>query len=146
MSDALVAAYGPWARGWRFSVDDGEFSTGPVTSWCCTYHSIASPEVTLVRVSLALVEWRSWLEHIRRTFDARPPFSIRDSETARFQLWQLMTLGRRIDPAGRPDNDRPWCGRARDVLRWFMSGTDVPAEVQEDLLYDVVGDEPDEDW
>ena len=68
VTGSLVAQYGRWACGWRWARDEGEIGGGPITSWCCPSHSIASPDVTAARVGDALVEWREWLEELGTRF------------------------------------------------------------------------------
>ncbi|MFG1694539.1 hypothetical protein [Nonomuraea sp. NPDC049309] len=56
MSYALVARYGRWVLGRRWSHDEGDFDGGPVGAWCCPGHSIGTPEETIARVAEALCE------------------------------------------------------------------------------------------
>src|SRR5205823_5141112 len=86
MSFALSAHRGRWALGWRWARGEGNFDGGPVASWCCTSHSITTPDDTLARVAAAWCEWREWLEQLADRFEAYPldPHSVADQRV----VWQ----------------------------------------------------------
>ena len=58
---ALLAAYGPWIGGWRFSAEGGGF----VNSYCCAVHSLGGSRAqTAERIVGAVREWRYRLERL----------------------------------------------------------------------------------
>ncbi|KOU01864.1 cell filamentation protein Fic [Streptomyces sp. NRRL F-5755] len=137
MSHALVEHYGPWAIGWRWSHDEGDFDGGPVGSWCCPRDSISTPEETLARVVTALCEWRGWLETLVGWFDRYPlePAAIEDQRI----LWERAARNLILQVADRTGCGSGWHGHCRQVLTWFLGYWGFAPDVAEDLVEQAVG-------
>ncbi|MGW7552364.1 Fic family protein [Streptomyces rimosus] len=137
MSHALVEHYGPWAIGWRWAHDEGDFDGGPVGSWCCPRDSIGTPEETLARVVTALCEWRGWLETLVGWFDRYPlePAAIEDQRI----LWERAARNLILQVADRTGCGSGWHGHCRQVLTWFLGYWGFAPDVAQDLVEQAVG-------
>ncbi|WP_030681738.1 Fic family protein [Streptomyces rimosus] len=137
MSYALVRHYGPWAIGWRWSHDEGDFDGGPVGSWCCPRDSISSPEETLARVVTALCEWREWLETLVGWFERYPlePAAIEDQRI----LWERAARNLILQVADRTGHGSGWHGHCEQVLTWFLGYWGFAPDVAEELVEQAVG-------
>jgi hypothetical protein len=89
ITDALVATYGAWARGWSYASSEPG-GGGPVHAWCCAAHSWAGPAETARKVKEALTEWRVWLERLGARFDELAPADR--TEGATLQAFEAATL------------------------------------------------------
>lgn len=132
MSTALVGHYGRWASGWRWAVGEGDFDGGPISSWCCSAHSMPSPEAALDAVIAALLEWRSWLEELGERFQRFPTDT--DTDTWERAVAHLVTV-----VVERTEARSGWYGHCRVVLRWFLDASGVPPEQHAALLDDAIG-------
>lgn len=69
IQEVLVRESGSWTQGWSWGRTDG----GPVTSWCCSQHSLlAGPkerETTLQTIRNALAEWTTVLDNSEKLFE-----------------------------------------------------------------------------
>ncbi|MFJ7250304.1 Fic family protein [Kitasatospora sp. NPDC098652] len=137
MTHVLIEHYGRWAAGWRWSVGEGDVDGGPVGNWCCGSHSITTTEQTLDRVVASLCEWRDWLEHLARWFEAYPL----DPETLAADriLWERTARNLILHVADRTGAESGWYGHCRQVLGWFLSHWGVDPEVAERLVEQAVG-------
>jgi hypothetical protein len=71
---ALLAEYGAWVAGWRWSTSEPGCG-GPVRSWCCGRDSLlraddVDPTTSIERVTAAVVEWHAFLGELASLFDA----------------------------------------------------------------------------
>ncbi|MEV6010972.1 Fic family protein [Streptomyces sp. NPDC051976] len=137
MSHALVERYGLWAAGWRWALDEGDFDGGPVGSWCCPMHSMATPEETLDRVVAGLCEWRDWLETLARWFEAYP-LELTAVEDQRI-LWERAARNIILQVTDRTGCGSGWYGHCHQVLSWFLSRWGVPPDLARELVEEAVG-------
>ncbi|MDN3020549.1 hypothetical protein [Streptomyces sp. S.PB5] len=137
MTADLIARYGPWSTGWRWAHDEGDLGGGPVGLWCCTLHSIGTPEETLERVAGALCEWREWLEYLARRFDAYP-LDAPDAEDRR-DTWERATHHLILQVLDRTGSGDAWYGHCRQVLTWFLTRWDVDRRTADALVEEAIG-------
>ncbi|MFD9690906.1 Fic family protein [Kitasatospora sp. NPDC059088] len=137
MTHVLIEHYGRWAAGWRWSVGEADVDGGPVGNWCCGSHSITTAEQTLDRVVASLCEWRDWLEHLARWFEAYPL----DPETlvADRILWERAARNLILQVADRTGAESGWYGHCQQVLGWFLTYWGVAPEAAERLVRQAVG-------
>ncbi|MER7175013.1 Fic family protein [Streptomyces mesophilus] len=137
MSYALIEHYGPWASGWRWARDEGDFDGGPVGNWCCPHDSMTTPEETLTKVVASLREWRAWLEELAACFEAHPldQLTVADDPL----LWEMGARRLILKVTDRTGCGSGWYGHCQQVLTWFLSRWDVPPDVAEDLVHQAVG-------
>lgn len=138
MSTALVGRYGRWACGWRWSVGEGDFDGGPISTWCCPRDSMSTPEATLAVVAAAMVEWRSWLEDLSERFGQFLPIPAGAADDVVLDVWEravahLVTVV--VDQTGA---DSGWYRHCRQVLGWFLFAAGVPPEQHGRLLDDAI--------
>lgn len=72
LGEALVAAFGPWAIGWRWAASEPG-GGGPVRAWCCTPHSVLrdddpDAQATVERVVASVADFRGYLEALAGIF------------------------------------------------------------------------------
>ncbi|MFJ4789568.1 hypothetical protein [Streptomyces sp. NPDC088794] len=127
MTEALVERYGRWSTGWRWAHDEGDLGGGPVGAWCCTLHSIGTPEETLERVAAALCEWREWLEFLADWF-ARYPL---EGPPATHRL--ILQV---VDRTGSGD---AWYAHCRQVLTWYLTRWDTDPTTARALVEEAIG-------
>jgi hypothetical protein len=137
MTDDLVARYGRWSTGWRWAPDEGDLGGGPVGAWCCTLHSITTPEETLERVAVSLCEWRDWLEYLGRRFDAHPLAGL--SAEDRRDTWERATQHLIVQVLDRTGSGDAWYGHCRQVLTWFLTRWEVPPDTARTLVEEAIG-------
>lgn len=137
MAAALVGHYGPWVCRWRWAVGEGDLDGGPISSWCCPQHSITSAPATLERVAAAVREWREWLEHLARWFEAYPldPAAVRGQRA----LWEAASRALILRVVERTGCESGWYGHCELVLTWFLSRWGVEAPVARRLVEEAVG-------
>lgn len=137
VTEELVARYGAWSTGWRWSHDEGDLGGGPVGGWCCAPHSIGTPEETLARVAASLCEWREWLEFLARWFD-RYPLGALPVEDRR-DAWERATAHLILQVVDRTGGGDAWYGHCGQVLTWFLTRWDVPADTAKELVLEAIG-------
>ncbi|MGK4578469.1 Fic family protein [Kitasatospora sp. HPMI-4] len=137
MTHVLIERYGRWAAGWRWSLGEGDVDGGPVGNWCCGSHSITTPEQTLDQVVAALCEWREWLEHLAKWFEAYP-LDWETLETDRI-LWERTARNLILQVADRTGAESGWYGHCQQVLSWFLSHWGVAPELAEQLVQQAIG-------
>lgn len=137
MTEDLAARYGRWSTGWRWAHDEGDLGGGPVGGWCCTLHSIGTPEETLARVAASLCEWRDWLEYLSRRFDAYP-LSTSDPEDRR-DAWERATQHLILQVLDRTGSGDAWYSHCRQVLSWFLTRWEVPPQTAGTLVEEAIG-------
>lgn len=140
MTGELVARYGRWSTGWRWSLDEGDLGGGPVGGWCCTLHSITTPEETLERVAASLCEWRGWLEYLARRFDAYPlgDLPAEDAEGRR-DAWERATHHLILQVLDRTGPGDAWYAHCRQVLTWFLTRWEVAPRTADTLVEEAIG-------
>ncbi|GAB3974196.1 hypothetical protein [Plantactinospora veratri] len=136
VSTALADRYGSWAYRWYWGPGEGER-----LGWIID--RIPPPVEAPVFVADTLLVWRRWLESLAERFDRFLPL-LDPAEAAGagdiVAAWEaaiahLMTT----TVAPTVDNDG-WPGWCRQVLRWFLTATGVPAEHAEALVDGAVDD------
>ncbi|WP_052424563.1 hypothetical protein [Streptomyces fulvoviolaceus] len=137
MTRALVERYGHWSTGWCWAHDEGDLGGGPVGAWCCTLHSMTTPEETLERVASSLREWREWLEYLSRWFD-RHPLSALSAEDRR-DAWEHATHHLILQVLDRTGSGDAWYAHCRQVLTWFLTRWDVDPQTARDLVEEAIG-------
>lgn len=137
MTRALVERYGRWSTGWCWAHDEGDLGGGPIGGWCCTLHSITTPEETLERVASSLCEWREWLESLARWFD-RYPLGTLPAEDRR-DAWERATHHLIIQVLDRTGAGDSWYAHCRQVLTWFLTRWDVDPQTARTLVEDAIG-------
>ncbi|MEY9909097.1 hypothetical protein ABIA35_005331 [Catenulispora sp. MAP12-49] len=137
MSSALAWYYGRWALGWRWSIGEGDYDGGPVGNWCCTSHSLTTPEETITRVVAALCEWRGWLETLARWFEAYPldPAAIDDQRI----LWDRTARNVILQVVDRTGCESGWYRHCYTVLIWFLTRWGVAQDAALDLVGEAIG-------
>lgn len=115
---ALIAEYGAWATGWRYSTQSG----GVIHRYCCGPHSLqwadgAARAASTERVVSALIEWRAFLEELAAVFAAlhleTSDRSIEEGvEHAAARLVPLVVA--------RTDTQDAWYGTLGRVLSWYL--------------------------
>ncbi|GAA3377431.1 hypothetical protein GCM10020367_53110 [Streptomyces sannanensis] len=137
MDHALVRHYGPWASGWRWAHDEGDFGGGPIGGWCCPRHSITTPEETVARVADCLIEWRKWLEDLNERF-AR--FPVRDVPPEdREWMWDRAAVHLVTQTMDRTGVGDAWYGTCALVLSWYLTANGVDADDASRLVRRAIG-------
>jgi hypothetical protein len=98
---ALIAAYGLWAVGWRWSISEG----GPMTADCW-------PDI-----NAALGNWREWLELLAQAFSAL------DAKTANLPIaWRIELAATRLLAmvTERTDCDESWYRTFITTIAWYV--------------------------
>ncbi|WP_433533798.1 Fic family protein [Micromonospora sp. CA-249363] len=140
MSHALVDHYGRWASGWCWAVGESDYDGGPVYSWCCISHSIASPEETLTAVADSLGEWRAWLETVAARFDDFLPLPGPDeAPDVLIMAWEVAVAQLVNLTVGRTSSDSGWYGHCKQVLSWFLVAAGVPEDRHVPLIEHAIG-------
>ncbi|MFI9765862.1 hypothetical protein ACIHJG_03210 [Streptomyces sp. NPDC052415] len=137
MTGALVERYGIWATGWRWSHDEGDLGGGPVGAWCCTLHSMTTPDETLERIAAGLCEWRDWLEFLGRFFD-RYPLSGLPADDRR-DVWERATHQLILHVLDRTGAGDAWYAHCRQVLTWFLTCHDIDPPTARTLVEEAIG-------
>ncbi|MGV9451013.1 hypothetical protein [Streptomyces sp. NPDC003635] len=138
MTEALVERYGAWTTGWRWSHDEGDLGGGPVGAWCCSLHSISTPDETLERVARALCEWRDWLEFLARCFD-RYPLDTAETDEDRREIWDRATQRLILHSLDRTGSGDAWYAHAAHVLTWFLTRWNVDRDTAWTLVKEAIG-------
>jgi len=139
MDRDLTDHYGRWASGWRWAHGEGDVDGGPVVAWCCPEHSITTPRATLATVAAALVEWRSWLEHLGARFDQFLPMPVGATEHEVLEVWERAVAHLVTVVVERTEAESAWYVHCQLVLGWFLSAAGVPDEQHARLLDDAIG-------
>ncbi|GAA3064371.1 hypothetical protein [Actinokineospora globicatena] len=134
---SLMDRYGSWAAGWRWAKDEGDFGGGPVGSWCCARHSLASTEDTVARVADALVEWRGWLEELAECFDQYPLADLPEPE--RLQAWERGAVRLVHHVVERTAAGDAWYRHCAQVLTWFLARWGVAGDVAAGMVDGAIG-------
>ncbi|MCM1973364.1 hypothetical protein [Streptomyces sp. G1] len=137
MTAALVERYGVWASGWRWSHDEGDLGGGPVGHWCCSLHSITTPDETLNRIATSLCEWRDWLEFLARFFDRYPLPDLPAAD--RHDAWERATQQLILHSLDRTGPGDAWYAHCRRVLTWFLSRWNVDPDTAYALVEEAIG-------
>ncbi|MER6676048.1 hypothetical protein [Streptomyces sp. NPDC000983] len=137
VTEDLVARYGSWSTGWRWSHDEGDLSGGPVGGWCCALHSITDPDETFDRVAASLCEWRDWLEFLGRFFDRYPLTGL--SADDRRDVWERATQQLILHCLDRTGSGDAWYAHCHQVLTWFLTRWEVDPDTARTLVEDAVG-------
>ncbi|ACU70114.1 filamentation induced by cAMP protein Fic [Catenulispora acidiphila DSM 44928] len=137
MSHALAQHYGLWALGWRWATGEGDHDGGPVRNWCCTQHSIKTPEETITRVVAALIEWREWLESLAGWFEAYPldRAAVEDGRIVGSRAVHAVIV-QVIERTGCASG---WYGHCVQVLTWFLNRWGVAPRTAQDLVEQAIG-------
>lgn len=138
MSMALVEHYGRWACGWRWSVGEGDFDGGPISTWCCPRSSMSTREATLGVVAAALVEWRSWLEDLSERFGRFLPIPPGAADDVVLDVWERAVAHLVTVVVDRTGAESGWYRHCRQVLGWFLSAAGIPPEQHGRLLDDAI--------
>jgi hypothetical protein len=125
----LVARYGRWAVGWRWSVGEGDLDGGPVSSWCCFRHSVTTSEATAATISAALVEWYDWLDDLAKRFERFLPLPAGDLDGWERAVAHLVTA-----VGDRTQYESGWYSCCRIALGWFLDAAGIEATRREELL------------
>jgi hypothetical protein len=139
MSAALIAHYGPWACGWRWSVGEADIDGGPVAGWCCPRDSMTTPEATLRVVAAALVEWRDWLEETAERFSWYLPIPVGAPDDVVLDVWERAVARLVTAVVDRTGAESGWYGHCKQVLGWFLTAADIPEARHQDLIEKAVG-------
>lgn len=137
MMRAVVERFGPWACGWRWAMDEGDFGGGPVASWCCANHSVSTPAETVDRVAEALVEWRGWLEDLAESFDRYPLAGLPEADQA--SVWERGAVHLIHHVTDRTGAGDAWYVHCAQVLTWFLDRWGVAGDRAKLLVAEAVG-------
>lgn len=137
LARAMVERFGLWAVGWQWAKDEGDFGGGPVESWCCAVHSLDEPEVTLRRVTNALLEWRGWLEDLAERFDRFPLDGL--SSADRIAMWERGAVHLIDHIVVRTGAGDAWYRHCAQVLTWFLIRWGVSVDRAERLVDEAIG-------
>ncbi|MFI5924654.1 Fic family protein [Micromonospora sp. NPDC051543] len=119
---------------------EGDYDGGPVYSWCCISHSIASPEETLTSVAASLGEWRAWLETVAARFDDFLPLPGPDeAPEVLVMAWEVAVAQLVNLTVGRTSSDSGWYGHCKQVLSWFLVAAGVPEDRHSPLIEHAIG-------
>jgi len=135
LSHRLADRYGRWAVGWCWSPGEGDYDGGPVGGWCCSGHSITTPDQTLALVADCLAEWRGWLEELARRFEQLCPDPGSDPHLG----WELAISRLVTVCVDRTSSMSGWHGHCGMVLTWFLDYAGVPMEEHPTLVADAIG-------
>ncbi|MEU6973418.1 Fic family protein [Kitasatospora aureofaciens] len=137
MSYALAQRYGRWAVGWRWSVGEADLDGGPVGNWCCSSHSVTTPEETVERVVASLCEWRAWLESLADRFEAYrlDPAGIENQRV----LWELAVRNIVQQVVDYTGHESAWYGHCQLVLTWFLDRWGFEPVAAEHLVRQAIG-------
>jgi hypothetical protein len=118
---AIVAEYGPWAAGWRWSPTEPG-GGGPARGWCCSRDSVfaasdRTPQDTVERALAALADWRQYLGEL----DIQ--FAMLRLELVAFELAKEIELAaaRLLAFVGeRTGGEDAWYATFAQALIWYL--------------------------
>lgn len=139
MSAALVERYSRWACGWRWALGESDYDGGPVHSWCCSGHSVTTPEATTEAVIAAVLEWRAWLQELAEQFDRFLPIPDSATDEEVNELWQRAVTHLVNIVVDRTEASSGWYGHCEQVLGWFLTAAGVPADEHEERVEAAIG-------
>ncbi|MFD5569458.1 hypothetical protein [Streptomyces cadmiisoli] len=135
----LAGRYGRWACGWNWSVGEGDVDGGVVGVWCCSSHSVTSPDATASLVVEALREWRGWLEDLAERFTALTPPGNTPMTSTDPWYWERACTRLVTVVADRTQADSGWYGHCMQVLRWFLAYNGIDEEQAQEIVKNAVG-------
>jgi len=112
---ALIAEYGFWAAGFRWSASEPGCG-GPVRGWCCAQDSLKGADAA-VRLRGALVEFRSFLEDLAKRYEQlrRDNADLAVGEQIERAAAQLLPL-----VLERTSVEDAWYSTFERVMTWFV--------------------------
>ncbi|MFD3467996.1 hypothetical protein ACFWWM_16795 [Streptomyces sp. NPDC058682] len=135
----LAGRYGRWACGWNWSIGEGDVDGGIVGTWCCTSHSVTTPDATAPLVARALREWREWLEDLAERFAALAPPENTSVSRADPWYWERACTRLVTVVADRTQADSGWYGHCMQVLRWFLAYNGMDEGQTREIVKNAVG-------
>ena len=133
---ALVARFGAWAAGWRWSVHDG----GPIRAYCCAKHSLhrggdEARRTSALAVRDALLEWRQFLEDVEALFEELATLGdgLPLEEAVERAAAQLLLLA--IERTGLND---AWYGTFELLSVWYLEATGHDRDVTRPVVRAVI--------
>lgn len=139
VTEFLTDRYGRWACGWNWSVGEGDFDGGVVEAWCCSSHSMTTPEVTAPLIVEALREWRRWLEDLAERFAALAPPENTTIPSVDPWYWERACARLVTVVADRTQAESGWYGHCMQVLRWFLASNGLAEGRAEEIVENAVG-------
>ncbi|MFC8229839.1 hypothetical protein [Streptomyces sp. NPDC057287] len=130
--------YGAWAADWNWSIGEGDKDGGVVGNWCCSAHSVGTPEETAARAVASLVEWRAWLEGLAAVFAELAPAADAGPEQRSWHLERaaVRLVTRVLD---RGDAESGWYGNCYLVLEWFLTSCGMARAEARAAVTDAIG-------
>jgi hypothetical protein len=135
----LVGRYGRWACGWNWSVGEGDLDGGVVEAWCCSSHSVTTPDATAPLVVAALQEWRDWLEDLAERFAALAASGNTPASAGDLWFWERACTRLVTVVADRTQAASGWYGHCMQVLRWFLAYNGISDGRAEEIVRAAVG-------
>lgn len=138
--DELAAErFGLWARGWRWSLDEGDYGGGPISAWCCESHSVSHgrPEETVQAMIAGLLEWRLWIEDLAARFERYPLDGLADGD--KVEVWERGAAHLIHQVMVRTEAGDAWYNHCAQVLRWYLARWGVTEYRAEALVEQAIG-------
>ncbi|WP_157545728.1 hypothetical protein [Hamadaea tsunoensis] len=132
---ALVDRYGLWAVGWRWSTGEGDLDGGVVTAWCCSGHSLSTPDATAAAITAAVLEWHGWLVDLADRFGRFLPLPADDP----LDSWERAVAHRVTAVGDRTYYESGWYNCCRTALGWFLTAAGVESADRPGLIDHAVG-------
>ncbi|MFB6560532.1 hypothetical protein ACFCYH_16880 [Streptomyces sp. NPDC056400] len=139
LTEFLAGRYGRWACGWNWSIGEADVDGGVVGTWCCTSHSVTTPDATAPLVARALREWREWLEDLAERFAALAPPENTAVSRADPWYWERACTRLVTVVADRTQADSGWYGHCMQVLRWFLAYNGMDEGQTREIVKNAVG-------
>ncbi|MFJ8882419.1 hypothetical protein ACIRJR_03280 [Streptomyces sp. NPDC102402] len=138
VTELFVGRYGAWAADWNWSIGEGDKDGGVVGAWCCSSHSVGSPEETAAKAVASLVEWRAWLEGLAAVFAELAPDPDASPEQRSWHLERaaVRLVTRVLDRGGA---DSGWYGACYLVLQWFLTSCGMDRAEAMAVVADAIG-------
>lgn len=132
VSRAFLNKYGKWTLGWCWGVGEATLGGGPVHAWCCPEHSYTTHDDTARLCAQSLIEWRSWIELLAKTFvDLKPASAEAVGPAATSLIMQV---------AQRTEARDVWDGHAAQVVLWFLESHGVDTKTSTHIVNTTVSD------
>ncbi|WP_239091487.1 hypothetical protein [Streptomyces sp. SID14478] len=138
-SKFLADRYGRWACGWNWSVAEGDVDGGVVEVWCCSSHSVTTPDATAPLIVEALRQWRGWLEDLTQRFaQLTPPGNVPVVSTDHW-YWERACTRLVTVVAERTHAESGWYRHCMQVLRWFLAYSGIDEGQAQAIVENAVG-------
>lgn len=132
----LLAYYGAWIGGWRWSADEPGCG-GPMRAWCCASDSILAREdgaATIDRVVAAVTAWHAFLVELARRFDE---LRVETGGRCGADAIEQAAAALLPDVIAWTDASDAWYATFARILSWYLETVGLDGEDIEAAVNDV---------